>query len=70
VGGLAGVRDLLPWHPGLTFWMLMTAGMIWLFALSLMILRHELGTLRWSVFARREDLEPNLANWRSDGLQD
>lgn len=47
------VRDFLPWHPGLTFWMLMIAGMVWLFALSLMILRRELGTLRWSVVAER-----------------
>jgi hypothetical protein len=29
------VRDLLLWRPGLTFWTLMAAGMIWLFALSL-----------------------------------
>lgn len=47
------VGDLLPRHPGLTFWMLKTAGTIRLFALSFMILRHELGTLRWSALAER-----------------
>lgn len=46
-------RDHVPWHPGLTFWMLMTAGMVWQFILSLIVLRRELGTLRWSVVAPR-----------------
>jgi membrane protease YdiL (CAAX protease family) len=38
---------------GLVFWMLMVAGMIWQFVVSVVVLRVELGTLRWSVVRDR-----------------
>jgi membrane protease YdiL (CAAX protease family) len=34
-------------HPGLVHWMLMVVGMMWQFVVSLAVLRHELGGLRW-----------------------
>lgn len=40
-------------NPGMLFWLLMVAGMIWQFVLALIVLRRELGTLRWSVVAPR-----------------
>lgn len=40
-------------NPGMFFWLLMVAGMIWQFVLALIVLRLELGTLRWSVVAPR-----------------
>ena len=40
-------------NPGMLFWLLMVAGMIWQFVLAVIILRRELGTLRWSVVAPR-----------------
>ena len=39
--------------PGLVFWMLMVAGMMWQFVVSVVVLRLELGTLRWSVVRAR-----------------
>ena len=33
---------------GLVFWMLMVAGLVWQFIVSVAVLRIELGTLRWS----------------------
>jgi uncharacterized protein len=42
-----------PLHPGITYWLLMIAGMAWQFVVSLVILYRELGTLRWSVFRER-----------------
>lgn len=47
------LRGHLPWHTGVTFWLLMIVGMVWQCVLSLLILRQELGTLRWSVLAPR-----------------
>jgi hypothetical protein len=35
-----------PLHPGITFWLLMIAGMVWEFLVALAILYRELGTLR------------------------
>lgn len=40
-------------HPGMLFWMLMVIGMVWQCVLSLIVLRRELGTLRWSALAPR-----------------
>jgi membrane protease YdiL (CAAX protease family) len=40
-------------NAGMTFWLLMVAGMMWEFGLALIVLRRELGTLRWSVVAPR-----------------
>lgn len=34
-------------HPGLVYWMLMVLGMMWQFAVSLIVLWHELGNLNW-----------------------
>lgn len=42
-----------PMDPGMVFWLLMICGMVWEFVLSLILLRRELGTLRWSVVAPR-----------------
>lgn len=40
-------------NPGMLFWLLMICGMIWQFVFSLILLRQELGTLRWSVVGPR-----------------
>jgi len=40
-------------YPGITYWLLMIAGMTWQFALSLAIVYRELGTLRWSAIRER-----------------
>jgi len=42
-----------PLHPGITYWLLMIAGMAWEFVVSLVIIYRELGTLRWSAIRRR-----------------
>lgn len=46
-----------PLHPGITYWLLMIAGMGWQFVVSVVILYHELGTLRWSAIRRRTWLQ-------------
>jgi len=46
-----------PLHPGITFWLLMIAGMAWQFVVSLVILYRELGTLRWSAIRQRTWLQ-------------
>ena len=40
-------------HPGLVHWMLMVVGMMWLFVVSLVVLRHELGGLYWPTLKKR-----------------
>ncbi len=40
-------------YPGLVHWLLLVAGMIWQFLLSLIVLRHESGRLRWSAMKKR-----------------
>ncbi len=40
-------------HPGILYWLLMIAGMIWQFALSVMILKKELGSWSWEQVKRR-----------------
>ena len=42
-----------PLHPVITLWLLMIAGMVWQFVVSLVILYRELGTLRWSAIRER-----------------
>src|SRR5215211_4481363 len=46
-----------PFHPGITFWLLMIVGMIWQFVVSLVIIYRELGTLRWSAIRQRTWLQ-------------
>ncbi len=38
---------IVPFHPGILYWIMMIIGMIWQFALSVIILRRELGVLNW-----------------------
>jgi len=40
-------------HPGLVHWIFMLAGMAWQFVVSLAVLRHELGGLRWQEVKER-----------------
>ncbi len=49
-----------PLHPGITFWLLMIAGMVWQFVVSLVIIYRELGTLRWSAICQRTWLQTPL----------
>lgn len=46
-----------PLHPGITYWLLMIAGMAWQFVVSLVIIYRELGTLRWSAIRQRTWLQ-------------
>lgn len=46
-----------PLHPGITYWLLMIAGMGWQFVVSLAIIYRELGTLRWSAIRQRAWLQ-------------
>ena len=46
-----------PLHPGITYWLLMIAGMGWQFVVSLVIIYRELGTLRWSAIRQRTWLQ-------------
>jgi membrane protease YdiL (CAAX protease family) len=46
-----------PLHPGLTYWLLIIAGMAWQCAVSLAILYRELGTLRWNAIRQRTWLQ-------------
>src|SRR5215212_3447204 len=45
-------------HPGLVHWIFMVVGMMWQFVVSLAILRHELGGLRWAAVRERIWLNP------------
>jgi len=46
-----------PLHPGITYWLLIIAGMAWQFVVSLVIMYRELGTLRWSAIRWRTWLQ-------------
>ena len=46
-----------PLYPGITYWLLMIAGMAWQFVVSLVIIYRELGTLRWSAIRQRTWLQ-------------
>lgn len=47
----------IPLHPGITFWLLIIAGMGWQFVVSLVIIYRELGTLRLSAIRERTWLQ-------------
>jgi membrane protease YdiL (CAAX protease family) len=40
-------------HPGLVHWIFMVVGMVWQFIVSVAVLRHELGGLRWAAVKKR-----------------
>lgn len=42
-----------PLHPGITYWLLMIAGMGWQAVVALAVLYRELGTLRWGAVRER-----------------
>jgi hypothetical protein len=46
-----------PLPPGITYWLLIIAGMAWQFIVSLVIIYGELGTLRWSAIRQRTWLQ-------------
>ena len=46
-----------PFAPGITYWLLIIAGMAWQFVVSLVIIYRELGTLRWSAIRQRTWLQ-------------
>ena len=46
-----------PLQPGITYWLMMIGGMVWEFVISLVLIYHELGTLRWSVIRQRTWLQ-------------
>ena len=47
------IIPFIPLPAGITFWLLMIAGMAWQFVVSLVIIYRELGTLRWSAIRQR-----------------
>ncbi len=49
-----------PLHPGITYWLLMIAGMAWQFIVSLVIIYRELGTLSWRAVRQRTWLQTPL----------
>jgi membrane protease YdiL (CAAX protease family) len=40
-------------HPGLVYWLVVVVGLMWQFVVSLAVLRHELGGLRWPSIKKR-----------------
>lgn len=54
---LPAIIPYVPLHPGITYWLLIIAGMVWQFVVSLVIVYRELGTLRWSAIRRRTWLQ-------------
>src|SRR5512140_1095722 len=46
-----------PFPAGITYWLLIIAGMAWQFVVSLVIVGRELGTLRWSAIRQRTWLQ-------------
>src|SRR5512144_538826 len=50
---LPAIIPYSPLHPGITYWLLIIAGMVWQFVVSLVIIYRELGTLRWSAIRQR-----------------
>ena len=56
-------KDQISIQPGLFYWWLMIAGMIWQFVLSVIILKLELNTLNWSSLKTRlwlnHPIDPN-----------
>jgi hypothetical protein len=54
---LPAVIPYSPLHPAIMYWMLIIAGMVWQFVVSLVIIYRELGTLRWSAVRQRTWLQ-------------
>jgi hypothetical protein len=54
---LPAIIPYIPLHPGITYWLLVIVGMVWLFVVSLVIMYRELGTLRWSAIRQRTWLQ-------------
>ena len=54
---LPAIIPYVPLHPGITYWLLIIVGMVWEFVVSLAIMYHELGTLRWSAIRQRTWLQ-------------
>ncbi|HWR84203.1 MAG TPA: CPBP family intramembrane glutamic endopeptidase [Candidatus Deferrimicrobium sp.] len=46
-------KDQVSIHPGLFYWWLMIAGMVWQFVLSVIVLKLELKTITWSTLKTR-----------------
>lgn len=44
---------IVPFHPGILYWILMIVGMIWQFVLSVIILKRELGDISWEKLKKR-----------------
>ncbi|MHA7964867.1 hypothetical protein ACX93W_12045 [Paenibacillus sp. CAU 1782] len=44
---------VVSFHPGILYWLLMTVGMMWQFALSVIVLKKELGALSWGKLKKR-----------------
>jgi uncharacterized protein len=40
-------------HPGLVYWLVVVVGLMWQFVVSLAVLQHELGGLRWPSIKKR-----------------
>jgi hypothetical protein len=57
-----------PLHPGITYWLLMIAGMAWQFVVSLVIVYRELGALRWSAIRQRTWLQPRVIQRRTSPI--
>lgn len=51
--GLPAIIPHSALHPGITYWLLIIAGMVWQFVVAVVILFRELGTLRWSAVRAR-----------------
>jgi hypothetical protein len=49
-----------PFHPGITYWLLIIAGMAWEFVVALVLMYRELGTLRWSAIRQATWLQTPL----------
>jgi hypothetical protein len=54
---LPAVIPYSPLHPAIMYWLLIIAGMVWQFVVSLVIIYRELGTLRWSAIRQRTWLQ-------------
>lgn len=54
---LPAIIPYSPFHPGITYWLLIIVGMVWEFVLALAIMYRELGTLRWSAIRQRTWLQ-------------
>ncbi len=53
----SAIIPYIPLPPGITYWLMMIAGMAWQFVVSLVIIYRELGTLRWSAIRQRTWLQ-------------